>query len=46
MRCGRNAVLNLLLILIQIIRDSSGVPEVLTRLDPSPIAEPATEYES
>ncbi|KAL7098042.1 hypothetical protein ACP275_10G180800 [Erythranthe tilingii] len=33
---------------ILIIRDSSGVPEVLTRLDPgpSPLAEPITEYES
>ncbi|GFY80617.1 plastid-lipid associated protein PAP [Actinidia rufa] len=33
---------------ILIIRDSAGVPEVLTRLDapPSPLAEPMTEYES
>ncbi|XP_057496636.1 probable plastid-lipid-associated protein 13, chloroplastic isoform X4 [Actinidia eriantha] len=32
---------------ILIIRDSAGVPEVLTRLDapPSPLAEPMTEYE-
>ncbi|KAH9673932.1 putative plastid-lipid-associated protein 13 [Citrus sinensis] len=33
---------------ILIIRDASGIPEVLTRLDPpsSPIEEPITEYES
>lgn len=33
---------------VQIIRDTAGVPEVLTRLDPGPlpIVEPVTEYES
>lgn len=33
---------------ILIVRDATGTPEVLTRLDPgpSPIAEPTTEYES
>ncbi|THG09205.1 hypothetical protein TEA_022835 [Camellia sinensis var. sinensis] len=34
--------------IVSIIRDSTGVPEVLTRLDapPSPLAESMTEYES
>lgn len=33
---------------MQILRDTAGVPEVHTRLDPgpSPAVEPITEYES
>lgn len=38
----------ILLVLTQIIRDTAGLPEVLTRLEApaSPLADSVTEYES
>jgi hypothetical protein len=38
----------IMLVLMQIIRNTSGIPEVLTRLDASPSSpgEPSVEYES